>query len=171
MRLVLFLITVTVATSQYNATTLWTCDPTSTEQIWGVDTTEPFPFAHIYLAKTLNPSNNIALVMDIEAWSNSTGSTVWLYPNQTGFGGYNEQWTFSGNGAIISKMNGLCLAATDAIAGSIVTMQNCDQSALQTWAFAEASGAISNAGAPGLCLYAGKLPGELREMGYSPLFR
>jgi hypothetical protein len=55
-----------VARAQYNATTLWTCDPTQAEQIWGVDTNEPFPFAHIYLSKTFNPTNNQVLVLDIE---------------------------------------------------------------------------------------------------------
>jgi hypothetical protein len=53
-------------------------------------------------------------------------------------------------------MNGLCLAAADAVVGSEVSIQTCDQSPLQTWGFVPASGAITNAGAPGLCLCAGE---------------
>ena len=62
---------------QYNTTQLWTCDASSATQIWTVDTHEPYPFAHIYLSKTFNSTTNIALVLDVEGWSNNTGATVW----------------------------------------------------------------------------------------------
>ena len=77
------------------------------------------------------------------------------YPNTTGLGGYNEQWSFSGAGQITSKMNGLCLAADVAVAGADVSLQDCSSDPLQAWTFDMATGVITNGGGPGLCLDAG----------------
>lgn len=76
-------------------------------------------------------------------------------PNTTGLAGYNEQWSFSGQGLITSKMNGLCLAANVAVAGASVTLQTCGADPLQAWTLDAATGAIANSAAAGLCLDAG----------------
>ena len=89
-----------VASAQWNYTQLWSCNAGSSTQSWTIDTDEPYPYAHIYLTKSFDSSTHIALVLDVESWSNNTGAVVWAYPNNTGLQGYNEQWSFSGSGHI-----------------------------------------------------------------------
>lgn len=140
---------------QYNETQLWSCDSTSPNQIWTSETSAPYPFAHIFLSRSFNVTSRIALVLDIDDFSNKTGATVWTYPNTTGLHGYNEQWDFSGDGPIVSKMNGLCLTASYAVAGSSVVLQNCSDAPLQLWTINSTTGLIANGGGQGLCLDAG----------------
>ena len=155
-----FCATVAVATaqSQYNFTQLWACNTTSTHQIWSSETSSAYPFAHIFLTRSFNTSTKIALVLDVDDFSNKTGASVWAYPNTTGLHGYNEQWDFAGDGPIVSKMNGLCLAAAYAVAGSSVTLQPCvSGDPMQQWVLNVSTGSISvGSGAAGLCLDAGK---------------
>ena len=156
LRFILAFGTLCLSLSQYNYTQIWTCNASVDSQIWVSETSEPYPFAHIFLLKSFNITSKLALVLDVDDFSNSTGAKVWTYPNNTGKGGYNEQWTFSGNGQITSKMNGLCLSAAAAIAGSVVTLQTCASDPLQTWEINSTTGLIYNGGGPNICLDAGR---------------
>jgi hypothetical protein len=135
----------------------WICDATSPRQQWLVETGNAFPLAHITLSKSFNASIARWLVLDISGWSNASGAAVHMWYNDTGSSGYNEQWSFDGSGAIVSRMNGHCLTVAAAAAGVAATMQNCSEppTPLQTWQYAPATGLITLSADAHYCLDAG----------------
>lgn len=137
----------------------WACDASSPRQTWLVETGEPFPHAHITSSKSCDSADSFCLVLDIASWSNDTGANVHMWLNDTGYTGVNEQWYFSGDGAIISRMNGHCLTVGSSISGSPATMQNCsDGSPLQTWQYNATTGLIALGAFSDVCLDAGSAP-------------
>jgi hypothetical protein len=136
---------------------VWQCDSSSPRQQWLVETTNTFPRAHITLGKSYNATNDRWLVLDIADWSNATGASTHAWYNSTGNSGYNEQWSFGGNGAIISRMNGHCLTVSSGISGVAAAMQNCSSppTPFQTWSYTPLTGLMSLAASPDVCLDAG----------------
>lgn len=136
---------------------LWACNASSPTQLWLVETSNDFPYAHITLSRSRDSTTGLYLVLDIGAWSNKTGAEVHVWQNSTGAKGYNEQWAFSGRGNIISKMNSFCLSSAASTAGSRVAMQPCGSvaSALQNWTYEQGTGLIRSTARPDLCLDAG----------------
>ena len=67
---------------------LWTCQTNYPRQSWYIEPASVFPYNHIVINNSYNSSVHGWLVLDIGAWSNSTGAEVHVWYNTTGNQGY-----------------------------------------------------------------------------------